>query len=788
MTDSTTDKQGATSQKKGESKGAREKNIEAAIKWKIATATANELETKYVPHIWARQTPDEQATHQTTEENGIGVNKLDTEFVCSIAAQIEEGRHLTAKQTATANKILKKYWRQYRELFNEDELIAAFVSSTDGEFGREATATENDFEDLIQVLIAAGISKETITTEFEQLINEERNRRYIRNYLTDWISRTQEEEAVAALKDKTPLEYFFKDLGKTVKHDTIAKLCCICTCISTYTENPLNSFLKAESSTGKTHDISQTAKYFPGSDVWFLGGLSPTAIVHDNGTWLDEQGEEIRAGDRPAEPKRKDFDDKETWERARQQYLRQLEELSERIKTGYKLVDISNKLLIFMEAPHPDTIRKLYPILSHDKKEITFKITDKNLRGQLQTITARIRGYPATIICATGRVKTVEETLTRFLTISPVAAAEKFQEANALTNKIFSEAWNYKTKTKEQKTIESYLKAVRRKLLTGNADICIPFNLAPLFPYAQGEDMRHFKHFMQMVQALTAINIFDRETIDMNGETYYLSNAEDVATALMIYSKIIETTTTGKEKSLLEFYHNYLENPNAMYTLKRITDLYNIAQNRIYNSETVRTKIVSSLVTIDYLDQIQNPEDKRNNVYIPIKFSAEEPDKPSNDNKLTINSHLSDIWLILLPELLKSFREWFNNSLKKNDSTEEKKNEKIDDLIKKVCCVNDNFLWLSYISGEFPNAAEQAENKHKRETWQTMVNSGEKQPCGTPEHDGTKDPEQTPDQKPDFKCVCGASFATGKLLRKHQEGCNIFQDQQSREATEENTQ
>jgi len=40
-------------------------------------------------------------------------------------------------------------------------------------------------------------------------------------------------------------------------------------CLSAYGSNPLNLFLKGESSIGKTHIAKSVAEYFPEEDVWF---------------------------------------------------------------------------------------------------------------------------------------------------------------------------------------------------------------------------------------------------------------------------------------------------------------------------------------------------------------------------------------------------------------------------------------------------------------------------------------------------------------------------------------
>jgi len=142
-----------------------------------------------------------------------------------------------------------------------------------------------------------------------------------------------------------------KHLDKTVKRDHATKRMVFFTALSAYSRNPQNLFLKGPSSTGKTYNVTEALRYFPRSDVWMLGGLSPTALVHDYGTLIDsESGKEID----PAEdkPQKEDYkDDKHGFDR--HAFHAAEKRWRDRLRKAYYLVDLQRKILVFLEAPTP---------------------------------------------------------------------------------------------------------------------------------------------------------------------------------------------------------------------------------------------------------------------------------------------------------------------------------------------------------------------------------------------------------------------------------------------------
>src|SRR3990167_2541895 len=181
------------------------------------------------------------------------------------------------------------------------------------------------------------------------------------------------------------LQNLVEILGLTIKQDEENKIVTFLCEISAYTENTqFNISYNAPSSTGKSYIPTEIARLFPEEDIKEIGYCSPTAFFHDVG----EQDE-----------KRK----------------------------GCIIVDLSRKILIFLDQPHTQLLERLRPLLSHDKKEISIKITDKNQKQGLRTKNVILRGFPSVIFCTAG-LRIDEQEATRFLLLSPEVNHEKIRQ------------------------------------------------------------------------------------------------------------------------------------------------------------------------------------------------------------------------------------------------------------------------------------------------------------------------------------------------------------------------
>jgi len=448
---------------------------------------------------------------------------------------------------------------------------------------------------------------------------------------------------VEVWRSRNLIDYVLSDLEKRVKRDRPTKLSVFFTGLSAYLPEPINLFLKGESGIGKTYNTMQTLAYFPEEDVWSLGGLSPKALIHEHGVLLNKYGEPIDLDEKPIKPKKKDYESEEEYREALKEYREELKAYVEEIRNSYTLIDLSRKILVFLEAPEYETFRMLYPILSHDKREVEYRFVDKSAKGPLRTVRVKIRGWPATIFCTTDR-RYMEELSTRSFTVTPEISREKISEANRLISYKSSFPWEY---SEETRTIKALIESLKRQLADGKTDVLIPFpNLDELFPSEITRDMRDYQHFNQFLRALTALHFYQRPFIKLSdGRRFVVSTVEDVKEAMKIYSELFETTRTGTEQRILSFYHDIVKTKDS-WLLSDLVRAYNEKAERKVSSETVR-RWLERLSEIGYVNIEKSDLDKRLNTYEPLV----------KEEKSKIRQKL-EMWTISSLELEKGFKEW----------------------------------------------------------------------------------------------------------------------------------
>jgi hypothetical protein len=411
------------------------------------------------------------------------------------------------------------------------------------------------------------------------------------------------------------VDFILSDLEKRIKRDNPVKLSVFFTGISGFLREPINLFQKGESGIGKSYNTVQSLKYFPSETTILLGGLSPKALIHDYGVLLTEDGKPADMIEAPEKPRKSDYADIEEYKDAKNLYKKKNKEYIEIMKKTYTLIDLSRKTLVFLETPEFDAFRMLYPILSHDTERIEYRFVDKLAKGQMRTMHVVIQGWPATVFLTVDR-KYMEELATRSFTVAPENCKEKIEAANQLTNMKANYPW-LNEESEEMKKIRGVINAVKAWFEASEADIIVPFEgLYEFFPKEIVRDMRDFQHFIQFLKTITAMHLFQRPIITINGKTFVVSTMYDVAVAIKIYSEIFETTRTGTEQAILDFYHNIIKQRNSWY-LKDLTEEYNATATRKASSDTIRTKL-DRLAQIGYVNIERDENDKRLNVYKPL--------------------------------------------------------------------------------------------------------------------------------------------------------------------------
>jgi len=433
------------------------------------------------------------------------------------------------------------------------------------------------------------------------------------------------ESQLRASRDIYPL--WIEELEKSIKHDLAPKSIALLTGLSAYSGDPQNDMFKGESSIGKTWNATNVVKYFPLEDVWMLGGLSPTALVHDYGKlehaetgepldedWVWQRVDEWDDGN-PVDG----FETKTAYKRAREREIRRLKKEWRETPKKY-VVNLSHKILLFLDAPHIETFNRLRPILSHDAWEITYKFTDRGSQKSLATQTVTLRGWPATIFCTTDKTW-MEDLATRSFTATPRTHRDKLRGAILLTASKKSRPWLYNEEDGRQ--FKEYIKSLKTELLDGWVPV-VPFceELANVTPPLFGRDMRDFKHVSTLIEMMALLHFYTRPKVIMSGQKYVLATTNDFLNVLKLWKDIEMTTQTGLTGEELFAFEclTELEKHGGYITLKDIVDAYNREQPKTISGKTAY-KYLENLCVVGLTDKHKDERpkeeggDARRNLY-----------------------------------------------------------------------------------------------------------------------------------------------------------------------------
>lgn len=307
-----------------------------------------------------------------------------------------------------------------------------------------------------------------------------------------------------------------KILDLTIKKDDINKVTTFLCQLSAFTEdNQFNISFQAPSSSGKSHIPIEISKLFPSEDVLKLGNCSPTAFFHEQGKY-DKEKNEMR-------------------------------------------IDLSRKILIFLDMPHTQLLERLRPLLSHDEKEMQSKITDKSQKGGNKTKTVIIIGYPSVIFCTAG-LTLDEQEATRFLLLSPETNQEKIR--GGVQQVIRKEVNN----TKYQKTLDENeerqllverIKAIKQEKII---DIQIGFDEQIEQRYLTEKKLlkprhqRDVKRLISLVKSFALLNLWWRKR---EGNSV-IANNEDIDEAFKIWDQISESQELNLPPYVYNFYHEII--------------------------------------------------------------------------------------------------------------------------------------------------------------------------------------------------------------------------------------
>jgi 5S rRNA maturation endonuclease (ribonuclease M5) len=385
-------------------------------------------------------------------------------------------------------------------------------------------------------------------------------------------------------------EEILEILGLTIKKDEENKLVSFLCELSAYTENAqFNISFNAPSSTGKSYIPTEVARLFPTDDVIEIGYCSPTAFFHDVGQINKERG-------------------------------------------GYE-IDLSRKILIFLDQPHTMLLERLRPLLSHDKKEMHLKITDKSQKGGLKTKNVFIKGFPAVVFCSAG-LQIDEQEGTRFMLLSPETNQEKIREA--IHEKIRKESDNnaYSSWLKVHPgrlLLKERIEAIREEKIE-EVRIADPRYIEQVFLenklILKPRHQRDIGRLISLIKAFALVNLWFRE----REGAVIIANGDDIRSAIKIWEKISQSQEYNLPPYIYNFYREVIvaayQEKNDGLGMGEVVNKQGISRQDIFKKHSqvygriledfrLRQQILPMLETAGLITQEQDPNNRRRVLVFP---------------------------------------------------------------------------------------------------------------------------------------------------------------------------
>ena len=406
------------------------------------------------------------------------------------------------------------------------------------------------------------------------------------------------------------------------------------TALSTYTKNPVNLGIMAPTSEGKTYAVSEVIKLLPKEDVWEIGSISPKVIVRDRGIIVDENNEPIDGKItqlKKSLKKEKDTD-------IRQDIIEKIDSLYRNSKV---IIDLSNKIFVFLEPPHSDTWEILKTILSHDSYEIEHPYVFKTENNGQEVKHVVTRGWPACIFCSAKDDSSWPmwpEIQSRFFITSPNMMKKKYVESN----KLIAQRKGMPSLVQEQLIVSSNelqnakdCVLLLRETIQKNREnnVWIPYNsiLAESLPSEKGPDVRFVDRIFSMLTLITQINSFNHLKLHFGNEILNIASISDLDEVLRITQNI-----TGIPSYKLDFFINVFlplfdakkepdssikdditEDRIALST-SELAQYYQKTKGKPTTTDNIKKTYLDELKNNGLIDDIESKIDKRRKVYFPI--------------------------------------------------------------------------------------------------------------------------------------------------------------------------
>jgi hypothetical protein len=402
------------------------------------------------------------------------------------------------------------------------------------------------------------------------------------NYNLDvWVNSAinKLKEIPEEAKQPLSLEKLKEILGITIKHDDINKVITFLAMLNAYTEDEqFNVSFRAESSTGKSYIPLEIANLFPEKDIIDLAYGSPACFFHDTAKF-----------------------DKD--------------------KNVY-ISDLERKILIFIDMPHDLLLQRLRPLLSHDKKILNYKITDKTSKGRLKAKNIIIKGFCSVIFC-TGSLSIDEQEATRMILLSPEISQEKLREAiylKVLKNCNKEAFKKFVESNKERQLLKLRIEAIKRENIK-EVVVEDPETIYEMFlenkKFLKPRYTRDIERLISIIKGFAILNLWYRKR---EGNKIY-ANEEDVDHAFELYENLYESQELNLSPFVYMIYREILiplSNEGISIHYEDIAKKFLEKFGRTLDIKKLQREILPALETAGLILKENDPDDRRKSRFIVL--------------------------------------------------------------------------------------------------------------------------------------------------------------------------
>ena len=370
--------------------------------------------------------------------------------------------------------------------------------------------------------------------------------------------------------------------------------------------------------------------------------------------------------------------------KVRKNEIKKLEDEKKNLhKDAKKLIDLSHKILVFLDSPSPGLFNALMPLLSHDRYEVEYEFVDTH--NGIKTKGNILTGWPAVIFAQAvdySHYQRYAEIQRRFIITNPKMTIEKYSGAvDLIGNKYGLPDFAYQAKVvsdSEKQKVQGLIREIKEKISDAcngvepdKNNVMIPFYeiLTNSLPKEKAFDMTVANRFFSYLSLLPLIQIgkrprlFVRKPENVTFQTMPLALFEDLKETIFLmqyangvrsyvlewFYDVFQTAFNGKtDKDWKTVYKGkeqvmIFENRIALTTEDLVKKTYDV-NNKTYTKKQILESYINPLINQGYIDKVESELDHRASVYYPLinmtknrkLFDSRQSNNLSQESKIVV--------------------------------------------------------------------------------------------------------------------------------------------------------